>query len=198
MALTELPEFTGAAAVVWEEVDFGGTIEGQLGGADQRVNRLGNRWKMMVTLPAMTPPEADEWAAALSQGLRTGVSWALPEPGWPRSGPGPVLVNGADQTGGALVIDGGVHGTVIRRGKWFSILTGGHRYLHKAAATIQLDAAGAGTLPLTPLLRVSPADNSPVELAVPRIEGLLEKAPGWSVDRRRIVEGVSFAIREAR
>lgn len=197
MSLTLLPDHA-AAAVAWERIDFGGTQSSPLGGADQRVNRLGGRWKMTVTLPAMDARTADEWGAALSEGLETGVSFRVPEPGWRAGSPGTVLVNGAGQAGSSLLVDGGTVGHVIRRGKWFSILTGGRRYLHKAAATVQLGAGGAATIQLTPKLRVIPADNSPVELAIPRIEGLLEKGPGWAVNLQRIAEGITFTIREQR
>jgi hypothetical protein len=198
MSLIALPEFTGAASVEWGLIDFGTTQSSPLGGSDQRVNRLGNRWRMVVTLPAMDPISADEWAAALAEGLGNGVSWKVPEPGWPKGAPGSLLVKGAGQTGGSLEVDGGTVGRVIRRGKWFSILTGSRPYLHKATATVRIDADGEAILSFTPLLRVSPADNAPIELAAPRIEGLLEQAPGWSIDRRRIAEGVSFAIREVK
>lgn len=195
MTLTLL---TGPVAdVEFEPVDFGGTLSGALGGSDQRVNRLGNRWRMIVTLPRLTPAEADGWAVDLARGLRTGVRIRVPEPERPVTSPGAVLVNGAGQAGATLAVDGGTVGHVIRKGKWLSILTGGRRYLHKAAAAVQLGAGGAATIELEPLLRVSPADNAVVELAVPMIEGLIEPV-SWKIDARRIAEGVSFAIQEAR
>lgn len=195
MSLTDLPRV--ASGVEWEMVDFGGTLTGPLGGADQRVNRLGNRWRMVITLPPMRPAEAEAWAVDLARGLRTGVRMVVPEPDMPAGSPGPVQVNGAGQAGGTLSIDSGTPGHVIRKGKWFSILSAGRRYLHKVAAPLQLDGAGAGIVQLEPLLRVVPADNALVELALPMIEGLIER-PSWAIDSRRIAEGVTFAIREAR
>lgn len=183
--------------VEWEVIDFGGTLSGVVGGSDQRINRLGNRWRMIVTLASMRPVEAEAWAAVLTRGLRTGVRMRVPEPDTPTGSPGDLLVSGAGQAGTALVIDGGTRGHVIRQGKWLSVLTGGRRYLHKAAVTLQLGATGAGTLEIEPPLRVIPADNAPVEVAVPMIEGLIEP-PSWRIDARRIAEGVTFAIREAR
>lgn len=195
MSLTVL---TGRVAEVeFELVDFGGTLSGALGGADQRLNRLGNRWRMTVTLARLTAAEADAWAVDLARGLRTGVRMRVPEPGMPSGSPGTVLVAGAGQAGSTLSVDGGTVGHVIRKGKWLSILTGGRRYLHKVAAPLQLGTGGAGTIEIEPLLRVTPADNAVVELAVPIIEGLIEPVP-WSIDVRRIAEGVSFTIREAR
>jgi len=197
MSLTILPQHA-AAEVAFELIDFGGTQGGVLGGTDQRINRLGNRWKMTAILPPMGVRLADEWGAALTDGLQNGVSFVVPEPGLPSGSPGAVLVNGAGQAGSALIVDGGTVGYVIRKGKWMSILTGGRRYLHKAAAPLRLGAGGAGSIPLTPLLRVIPADNAPVELARPRIEGLLEGVPSWKITVQRAVEeGITFTIREA-
>lgn len=193
MSLTLL---TGPVAEVeFEPVDFGGTIGGELGGTDQRVNRLGNRWRMLVTLPRMNPAAADAWAVDLARGLRTGVRMRVPEPGMRDGSPGAVLVAGAGQAGSVLAVDGGTVGHVIRKGKWFSVLTGGRRYLYKAAAPLRLGEGGAGSIELEPLLRRVPADNAPVELALPMIEGLIEPV-SWKIDARRIAEGVSFVIRE--
>lgn len=196
MSVTPLPAYPGPAAVRWTLVDFGGTQGGVLGGSSQRVNRLGNRWRCEVAMPPMPPALAREWAAALSKGLRTGVSWKVREVGTPAGSPGPVLVAGAGQAGFALAVDGGTRGHVIKAGKWLSILTGGRRYLHQTAATLQLSATGTGTLEIEPALRVSPADNSPVEIDIPVIEGLLGDAPSWSLDETRMVRGFSFVIEE--
>lgn len=54
-----------------------------------------------------------------------------------------------------------------------------------------------GTITLDPMLRVSPADNSPVEIEEPVIEGFLEAGQEWTVDVARHV-GLSFTIRERR
>jgi hypothetical protein len=196
MSVTALPNYPGPARVGWSQIDFGGTQGGVLGGASQRVNRLGNRWRMELTMPPMPPALAREWAAALVRGQRTGVSMEVREVSTPVGAPGAVLVNGAGQGGFALAVDGGTPGYVIRAGKWFSILTGGRRYLHQVSASLALSGTGTGTITLEPGLRVFPADNSPVELAIPIIEGLLVDAPSWVLDETRMVRGFSFAIEE--
>lgn len=196
MTIVALPDYPGPARVGWSLIDFGGTQTGVLGGSSQRVNRLGNRWRCEVTMPPMPPALAREWAAALVRGRRSGVSWKVREVTTPAGSPGPVLVKGAGQTGFAITVDGGTSGYVIRVGKWLSILTGGRRYLHQAAGTLALSGIGEGDIPIEPALRAVVADNSPVELAVPVIEGLLADAPGWTIDEGRMVRGFSFAIEE--
>lgn len=191
-----LPSSPGPQAVGFSLVDFGKVQQGALGGSAQRINRLGARWRVEVQLPPMTPADARIWAAALTRGLREGVSWKLRQVTTPTGSPGAVLVNGAGQAGGALIVDGGAAGYVAKAGQFASILTGGRRYLHQLAASTQLSGTGTGTLQIEPLLRVSPADNSPVELGAPVIEGLLSTPPGWTIDAGRLVRGFSFVIEE--
>jgi hypothetical protein len=198
MSVTALPLNPGPIALAWSLVDFGNTQQGPLGGAAQRINRLGGRWRCEVTLPPMPPALAREWAASLNRGLRTGVSWRIRQVGTPTGIPGAVLVNGGSQAGNALIVDGGTAGYVAKVGQWASILTGGQRYLYQLAATTQLSGTGTGTLQLEPALRVEPADNDPVELGAPLIEGLIAAPPGWSIDANRLVNGFSFVIEESR
>lgn len=197
MALVALPSTPSPAAISWELVDFGGTQQGPLGGAAQRVNRLGNRWRYTVTMPPMTMTDARIWTAALTRGLRNGVSYQVLQPDTPTGTTGTPLVNGAGQTGAAIVVDSARAGYSVAAGQWLSILTGGRRYLYMAAAYVKL-AGGAGTIQIDPPLRATPADNDPVELAAPVIEGLLSAAPGWGVDVDQVARGIAFTIEEVR
>lgn len=198
MASVELPASPGPASVAWEMLDFGGTLQGPLGGAAQRVNRLGNRWKATVTMPALTPVQAREWTAALVQGLRLGVLWRIRQVGTPTGGAGSPLVAGAGQAGFALDIDGMTAGYAWRAGQFISLLLSGRRYVHQLSAAGRAAGAGTAELPLEPALRVTPADNAVVEIGKPYIEGLLEDVPAWSLDVDRLARGFSFTITEAR
>lgn len=191
-----LPSSPGPSAISWSLVDFGSTQQGALGGSAQRINRLGARWRCEVQLPAMTPADARIWAAALARGLREGVSFKIRQVSTPTGAPGAVLVAGAGQAGAELDVDGATAGYVAKAGQWASINTGGRRYLHQIADSVQFSGTGTATLQIEPLLRVIPADNAPVELAAPVIEGLLQTAPGWTIDAGRLVRGFSFAIEE--
>lgn len=193
-----LPDSPHPAAISWELVDFGGTSTSSLGGSAQRINRLGNRWKVGVTMPPLTEAQAREWASALTRGLRQGVAWKLSQPGFVTGSPGTPLVAGASQLGDTLNLDGLNAGYVIRAGQWLSILTGGQRYLYQSVNNVRVPSTGIVALEIEPSLRVSPADNDPVEFAAPLIEGLLEAAPGWRIDTDHIARGFSFVIAETR
>ncbi|MFC3097381.1 hypothetical protein [Alteraurantiacibacter palmitatis] len=199
MALTDLPDrpWPVAREIEWELVDFGGTLESELGGCDQRVNRLGNRWQVTVPLPAMDMTAAREWSALLVRGLRTGVRWKIIQPGTPTGSPGNVLVAGAGQAGFVLNVDGGTPGYPARRGQFFSILTGGRRFVHQIADPQRIAGDGTAALPVEPAMRVVPADNAVVELGRPYLEGLI-RTPRWKLDADQLARGISLTIREAR
>ena len=198
MAVVDLPASPGPASVEWAAVDFGATQKGVLGGAAQRVNRLGNRWAVTVTMPVLTPRQAREWSAALVVALRDGVRWKIRQVGSPTGAPGAIAVNGALQSGRALVCSGANPGYIARAGQFISLAVGGDKFCHLLAANSSADASGNITLQLTEPLRVEPADNDPVELGAPQIEGLLASAPAWSLDVDRLARGFSFTIEESR
>lgn len=198
MSVVELPASPGPRSVEWEVVDFGGTLRGGLGGSSQRVNRLGNRWRVTVAMPPMDPAQGRLWFTRLSRALRNGASWRIRQVGTPPGSPGTVLVNGAGQAGAAIALDGFLPGYALRDGQWLSILTGGQRYLYQCAAAVMANASGQATVQIEPPLRVVPADNDPVEIGRPVIEGLLDVPPGLVLDERRLAAGFSFTIEETR
>jgi len=197
MAVILLPERPASAKLEWEMIDFGGTLSSPLGGSDQRLNRPGMRRKAIVTLPAMDVAQAMEWSTQLELAIQFGAAWRIRQPGFSVGSPGTVLVAGGAQAGYSLAVDGLRVGYTWRRGQYASVLTGGVRYLYKIAATART-ANGAGALALTTPLRATPADNSPVELARPVIEGLLAGLSTGSTDPDHLARGFSFAIAERR
>lgn len=198
MAVVTLPTSPGPRAVRFAPVDFGGTQTGVLGGSSQRVNRLGNRWRCEVAMPAMTPADARKWAAALTRGLRNGVSWKIRQVGTPVGPIGSPLVAGADQAGDSLDIDTATAGVWLRAGQWLSITTASVAYLYQVAQDVRVADAGTATVEIEPPLRVTPADNDPVNIAAPVIEGLLAVPFEWGIDANRLVNGFSFTIEEQR
>lgn len=177
MPLVDLPEFPGPAQSQPYLIDFGSVRVPPLGGAVQRINRTGARYAIELTLPAMAPADARRWSAALTLGLRDGVRWRLRQVGLTIPPMGTVLVAGGSQLGLALDVDGGTAFAPWVAGQFVSVLTGGQRYLHQLASAGAFASGGTAELPLAEPLRVSPADNAPVEF-VPQIEGLIEGEGG--------------------
>ncbi len=198
MASIVLPASPGPLSLAWQLLDFGNTQKGALGGAAQRINRLGNRWAVNVTMPPLTALQARNWSAGLTAALQNGVRMAIRQPDLAIGTPGTVRVNGDGQAGASLVCDGASAAYVARIGQWASVITGGRRYLYQIAADATASGGGAITLTLTTPLRVAHADNDLVELAAPEIEGLIVGLPEWGIDVDRLTRGFSFTIEEAR
>lgn len=151
--------------------DFGGV---QGAAAEQRVNRLGNRFGIELNLPPQ-PEEPD--GRRLAQMLRLargqGAITAFPQPGFDVGVPGAPVVNGTVAGGSTLPLRGLTPHYAVRFGQYLSVVHGGRRYLHSAAAAGEANGSGQLILTIHPMLRVSLADGDVVELAVPKIEGLL-------------------------
>lgn len=154
-------------------IDFGGSLEPYLGGISQRIDRLGSRWGLEVSLPPLFVEEARVWFSRLVQAKRE--DGLLPWPQSPDVGDvGTPRVNGAGQNGTSLSIDGLPAGKAVKEGWFFSLIAGGRRYLHLIVADVSANGGGAATLTIEPELRVIPPDNAVIELAAPFIEGEIQ------------------------
>ena len=192
MALVDLPTTPGSTSIEWQLRDFGGVQQGPLGGSAQRVNRPGSRWQVTISLPTMEVPKAREWAMKLTRGLRDGVRWKIKQPGAYPSSAGAPLVNGANQDGDTLSVDGFLSGYVGRIGQPFSVVTDGQRYIYRVYESFR----GGGTIKIEPELRTEPNDNDVCEFAAPYIEGLIPELPPETALVASIAAGFSFTIME--
>lgn len=179
-------------------IDFGGVQRPALGGRIQRVNRLGNRFRVAVTLPPLVNIEEGRTVVsrllrAKSEGLRIEFQLIGADPGTP----GTPRINGAGQAGSSLVMDGFTPGYALPEGAPLSIEVAAQHYLHFAAGAATANGSGQMTLPITPALRVSPPDNALVHVAAPMVEGLvLGEEWAWSYSLEHHV-AIQFEIEEA-
>ncbi|PLR28153.1 hypothetical protein SGCZBJ_03860 [Caulobacter zeae] len=177
-------------------VDYGGDLTPYLGGPVQRIERLGSRFALAVELPKLDQEEARVWVSRLLQAKRS--SGVL---GWPQLGngvgdEGAPRVNGAGQGGTVLSLDGLPPNKAIKEGWFFSLNAGGRRYLHMITADAVASNLGAVTVTIEPMLRIVPPDNAVIELAAPKIEGLVQGNEGaWEPDLAEEV-GLSFTLVE--
>lgn len=181
---------------------FGGPMLAELGGEDQWLNRLGSRWELEVTTPRLKPdPDGRFWTEALSRAWFTGerVSFAIPEPGLVASAPGSPVVNGSGQAGTLISVRGFDPAYVIRRGKFFSIVHGSRRYVHRVVeGDWTPNGSGVAQFRCAPMIRVSPADGAVCEFLNPLIEGLLIGDDRQWTHARARTEPLRFIIRETR
>lgn len=162
------------------------------GDGEQELLRKGGRYALTFQMPPMRYVTSMEWDDLMAEGDT--VVMKVHQPGFDTGAPGTPRVNGAGQSGSALVIDGLTNGYVIRRGQFLSVVTQGRRFLYRAKANVTV-AGGTATVPLRTMLRFPPADNDVVEIAQPMIEGFVRDLGEWSVGVDRLV-GLQFTVRE--
>lgn len=86
---------------------------------------------------------------------------------------------------------------VVPAGVFFNITVSGQIYLYTLSADAIVNASGQSALPVAPMLRASPADDSAVDFATPKIEGFLSgDASGWRIADRRF-HSFGISIEEA-
>ncbi|HEY1605625.1 MAG TPA: hypothetical protein VGF77_08490 [Allosphingosinicella sp.] len=178
-------------------LDYGGELTPALGGAVQRLNRLGNRYAIDVTVPPLPEePDGRIVTALLRQAKSEGALYPFPQPGLKIGAPGAPVVAGAVAGGTSLPIRAATPGYAVRFGQFLSIVHGGRRYLHSAAAPVVVAADGTAAITLIEMLRTPLSDGDTVELAKPMIEGLLASGNlSWDIQLEPYT-GVAFTISE--
>ena len=136
------------------------------------------------------------WISALLGGVSDTVAYPFPQPGLTISLPGDVRVNGVRQAGQTIVLHGFTPGYIAHEGQFFSIITGGQRFVYAVTIPIIADGAGNAVVSIWPLLRRSPVNDAPCEFAEPMIEGAPSgNEKGWT-DERELTVGLKLTITE--
>jgi hypothetical protein len=170
--MIELPDWAVPNSASPTYVDFGGLLTPGLGGRVQRIDRMGNRFRVSVGFPPMV--SKDRGRILVSRLLRAkseGLRLEFPLLGFKPGSPGAPKVNGAGQSGRTLIADGFTPNYIIREGQWFSLEEDGQHYLHNVDAEVVANASGQATLTISPMLRVEPSDNAVLHFSKPMLEG---------------------------
>lgn len=187
-------------------VDSGGWQVPALGGGDAtRVDRLGDRHGLSVSMPPMrlNDPKrgihARVWVSRLKRGTGEGVRMRFPQPGWVPNLPidGSVRVAQVAQAT-LLQVQGAGAGNIIPEGAFITLVRGsdGRRFLHSVNGDVVVDGNGFATIGLHPRLRYGPQVGDLVLFQRPEIEGrLLGDRQSWTLELARTV-GLSFEIEE--
>jgi hypothetical protein len=157
------------------------------GGRVQRVARLGDRWSYSVDLRPMYSLQSQPLIAILLQGLSATVLCPVIVAGVDLRGQ--TDVTAASGAGKSIVVSGSMAKKTV--GQFFSLVSGGVRYLH------QITAINGQTISFLPTLKVKVSGGEVLEFAQPKIEGFLEGSEqSWAVGLVGNV-GLSFKINEA-
>ena len=153
-----------------EPIDMGFT-QRAANGAGLRIDRPGNRYRMVLEWPPLTYDQARVFEARLERARTAGLRHPVSLVGTGQGLPGAPVVNGSDSGGTTLKVRGCTAGYWFREGYWLNVEVAGVRSLHRVAADVQVGAPGTATLTVEPPLPVFPADGDTVIADAPTIEG---------------------------
>jgi hypothetical protein len=154
-------------------VDSGGAVEGSLGGDPDYIERPGYRYSVQYELPYLAMKEARIFESLLRQGSREDVSYPWPLDFRPVVAGAP-LVDGSNPPGAVINLKGLTPGCVIRVGQPFAVvLADGAGCIHEATAEAIAGDDGKATVSVFPLTRRTFTNGLVVEIAYPRIRGIL-------------------------
>ena len=199
------PTQTGIASVNLHAINSVAISQSPFTYKQQVVAHTGQRWEAEVSLPPMKRDDAEVWIAFLLslKGMRGTFLMGDPNCATARgsasTAAGTPVVNGADQTGDNLTIDGlPVSATgYLLAGDYIQIGSGSTARLYKVLQDVNTNASGQATLNLWPDLRSSPNDNSSV--AVSNAKGvfrLSQNDVSWIIDKMGLYS-ITFAASEA-
>lgn len=197
--MIDLPTDPAPRDVSLTLLDFGNTIAPFLGGPEQRINRLGSRYSLAVTMPPMRNAEqGQKFVSRLTRGKSEGVKMKLPLGG---VNPGTAAEIGEPKiwvstSGRTIRLKGFVEGYTIKEGQMFSVETGGTHYVYMSNTEATVSAGGNVNLEVSPLLRVPHLVDDRVHFLEPMIEGFIEGQDWqWSYALDHTV-GIQFTVRE--
>jgi hypothetical protein len=194
--ITMPPAVVPSAAEVYLR-DFGTVLTPFLGGPEQRINRLGTRFGLRLTLPPKdTRDEALVIQSRLLRAREDRLRMAWPQPGLVIPNPGAPIVAAAVTAGTMLPLAGLAPGFLIREGQFLSIVHG-RRYIHMFSADATVGSDGTVNAPIWPMLRTPLSIGDVVEISEPKIEGLVSPGDelGWQIAVDQLAS-FSFTISE--
>ena len=178
--------------------DFGAVLTPFLGGPEQRINRLGMRFGLRLTMPPMDADEGMVYLSRLLQGRQSTVILPWPLLDFDPGTPGAPLVSAAVASGTTIPIKGLTPGYQVKEGQFFSVIHSGRRYVYMFTADATANGSGNLSAAIFPLLRTALSTNDVIEIAQPKIEGLV--MPGeeisWQIGLDNARE-FSFSVLEA-
>lgn len=178
-------------------VDPGGILTPFLGGPTQRINRLGVRFGVKVSLPPMrSDSEALVMLSRLLQARQDEMLLDCPlvDGNWPAAGAAQVRV--AVTGGTTLQFKGLTPGLTIGEGRFFDIAHGARRYLHLLAAPMVVDGSGNAAASIWPPMRTAFAVNDAVNFDAPKMLGrVVDEQQSWDMALARRTS-MSFTVVE--
>jgi hypothetical protein len=138
----------------------------------QAVRHSGQRWEADIDLPPMSRSQAAVWLGWMASLRGTWGTFTMGPPGVTAplgSAGGTPLVNGADQLGSELILDGATATQTgwLKAGDYVQLGSGSTASLKMVLQDADSDGSGNVTLDLWPDVRTAPADNDAITTTSP-------------------------------
>ena len=172
---------------------------------EQVYRHPGQRWEAELTIPPLRRESAEEWLSFLMRLRGRFGTFLLGDPlgatprGSAATAPGTPRVNGADQTGDELVIDGipTSGDDYLKAGDYIQLGSAATARLYKVLEDVAIDGSGGATLNIWPALRSSPSDDATVTVSNAKgVFRLASNETDWDANQLGIY-GATFACSEA-
>jgi hypothetical protein len=163
--------------------------------------RLGGRFAIQVSAGPFYAEDARSLLALVMAAKYGGEGLRMRYPlQWSQDGGGATRINGAIAgPTRTLPIKNGTPGFVIRQGWFISVQdANGDHFFHSVAAGTRIASDGTASVTVTPELKAPFPDNTIVNIAVPRIQGLVTDAQiAWPISGDKVAP-VLFTLEEKR
>lgn len=150
----------------------------------------GARWEMDITLPPLTYVEARQWEAFILslRGMSGTFIMGNPLHDEPQGTALIALLNGqATVRSTSIDVDGGSSGDTLKAGDYFQIGTGADAHIHQVVQDATFNGSGQATLDIEPPLRTTYANNTALDLTLPKgVWRLAANDIGWSIDQASV------------
>lgn len=167
-------------------------------GSGFRIDRPGSRWQFQFRTPAMyLEPDWRRASARFDDAERLGGLFAIPQPRLSVGAPGSPVVASATASGRSVPLSGLTPHYPIRAGQWVSFIVGGQRYADRIAEESVASSDGVASIRLRNLIRVPLAGGETVELAVPKVEGIVQVGE-WPELTPECVSDLVWTVTEVR
>ena len=198
----DLPTNIGFAQVTLRAVNQTAMTMSPFTYKQQIYNHSGQRWEAECQVPPLKRDDAEEWIAWLLSLNGRAETFLMGDPlGATARGTlgGTPVVNGDDQVGNSLTIDGCSNSITnwLKAGDYVQLGSASTATLHKILQSVNTNASGQATLDIWPSMRTAPADGSTIVTsnAVGRFR-LNSGQQDWTINNISSY-GITFAAVEA-
>ena len=198
----DLPTNIGFAQVTLRAVNQTAMTMSPFTYKQQIYNHSGQRWEAECQVPPLKRDDAEEWIAWLLSLNGRAETFLMGDPlGATARGTlgGTPVVNGDDQVGNSLTIDGCSNSITnwLKAGDYVQLGSASTATLHKILQSVNTNASGQATLDIWPSMRTAPSDGSTIVTsnAVGRFR-LNSGQQDWTINNISSY-GITFAAVEA-